>query len=88
MSLKVFRALANETRYKIIKILLENDSCLGNLSRFFNKDFSVLYRHVKELEEAGLVEVKKVGRLSIICIKNKDIIRKLVDLASQIEKQD
>ena len=85
MGLSVFKALSNEVRYKIIKILLETDSCLNDLSKIFDKDFSVLYRHVKELEKAGLVEMKREGKFYTICIKNKELVKKLLELANEIE---
>src|SRR4029450_10075965 len=60
---QVFRALADPTRREILDALFEQEGQpLGALeSRFDMSRFGVM-KHVKVLEEAGLLTTRKVGR--------------------------
>ena len=45
------KVLSNEVRVKILIELLKahkNKYCISDFSKLFNKDISVIYRHIKE----------------------------------------
>ncbi|MEM3475041.1 MAG: winged helix-turn-helix domain-containing protein, partial [Nitrososphaerota archaeon] len=58
-------------------------------------DYAATYRHVKALEEAGIVEIYEVGRSRVLSLKNQDRLMDLflktieisqLDKSSQIEQ--
>jgi len=60
----VFAALAHETRRFILVVLLSRHGKMtaGEIAKRFACAWPTTTRHLKLLEEAGLIEVKKVGR--------------------------
>lgn len=58
----IFSALADPTRFAIVEQLLENgDQTAGNLAEPFNISKPAISRHLKVLEEAGVIE-RRVDR--------------------------
>lgn len=60
-SVKLFKALADENRFKIIDLLLCNNLCVGALARVLNISKPAVSQHLKILREAGLVRGEKIG---------------------------
>jgi len=58
---RLFRAMGDETRFQIIKLLLENDLCVGALARILNISRPAVSQHLKILRSAGLVKGEKRG---------------------------
>ncbi|NJE10970.1 winged helix-turn-helix domain-containing protein [Thermococcus sp. MAR1] len=50
------RVLSDETRFKILQLLRDRPMTINELSDAIGKDRTTIYRHVKMLESAGLVE--------------------------------
>jgi DNA-binding transcriptional ArsR family regulator len=60
---KIFKALADGTRRKLIDLLKEKPRTTGDLcERFAKLDRCTVMLHIKILEEADLVVAKKAGR--------------------------
>lgn len=61
-AVRVFKAMANPTRYRIICLLIEHGemSC-RQLGEYFNLSASAMSHHYKVLENAGLVTSRKEG---------------------------
>lgn len=59
--LKVLKALSDETRLKIISLLLNNDYCVGALSRHLGISEAAVSQHLRVLRQAGLVTGEKRG---------------------------
>ncbi len=51
-----------DTRNEILSLLMVNDMCIPKMAEALDKDHSTIYRHVKKLEDAGLVEVCDEGK--------------------------
>lgn len=85
--MQVFKALSDETRYLMTKILLEEDRkmCICEFEAFFEKDSSVLYRNIKKMEEAGIVSTSKDGRKLFADIKDKEAVNDLISAVERIE---
>ena len=58
-----FKALADPTRRAIVARLAKGDATVGELGRPFRISAPAISRHLRVLEEAGLVEQEKDGRL-------------------------
>ncbi|WP_099209420.1 ArsR/SmtB family transcription factor [Thermococcus henrietii] len=50
------RVLSDETRFKILRLLRQRPMTVWELSMEIGKDRTTIYRHIKALEKAGLVE--------------------------------
>ncbi len=55
------KALADETRFSLLCLLLKHDYCVGSLSRQLGITESAVSQHLKVLREASLVNKTKRG---------------------------
>lgn len=80
------RALASEPRIKLIKELLKKEEfvCICELEDVLDKDRSVMYRHIKKIEEAELIKTKKTGKKVKCKLKNPNKIKKLFKLLKEV----
>ncbi len=80
------KVLASETRIRILCLLLKEGKnyCISDISKILDKDVSVISRHIRELEKVNLIEVKRVGKNTILCLKNPEKIKKLLEIIEQI----
>ena len=61
------KALASEVRLKILAILiLQDKTCLCELNELLDIDPSTLTYHISLLKRAGLVKVKRKGKIKIV----------------------
>ena len=58
-----FRALADPTRRAILARLANGEATAGELGKPFRVSAPAISRHLRVLEEAGLIERRKDGRL-------------------------
>ena len=58
---QLFRALGDETRLRILDLLLERSYCGRALARKLNISEAAVSQHLKVLREAGLLEGRKCG---------------------------
>ena len=60
---RTFAALADSTRRGILERLGKGDESISKLAGAFDMTLTGMKKHVGVLEEVGLVETKKVGRV-------------------------
>jgi len=70
---KLFKAISSDTRLSILELLSEEDTHISGLARELGISVPVAAKHVKVLEEAELVERKKLGNLHMIGIKISNV---------------
>ena len=63
-----FGALADPTRRGMLASLALGEKSIGELAEPFAMSFAGASKHVKDLEEAGLIMRRKVGRTHLISI--------------------
>lgn len=63
-----FHALADPTRRGMLASLALGEKSIGELAEPFDMSFAGASKHVKVLEDAGLIARRKVGRTHIIRI--------------------
>jgi DNA-binding transcriptional ArsR family regulator len=59
----IFHALSDSTRRAMLRELAEGERSIGELAQPFAMSFAGVSKHVKVLEEAGLVHRRKAGRI-------------------------
>lgn len=57
----VLKAMADETRFQILNILLEHDFCVGALAKKLSISEAAASQHLQILRKAGLVSGEKRG---------------------------
>ena len=65
----VFGALADPTRRAVLERLGEGEASIGELAQPFDMALPSLMKHVRVLEDVGLVESKKSGRVRTCRLK-------------------
>src|SRR3954449_8401151 len=68
-----FRALADPTRRGMIASLALGDKSMAELAEPFAMSFAGASKHVKVLEDAGLIARRKIGRTHLISIDAKPL---------------
>jgi DNA-binding transcriptional ArsR family regulator len=58
---QILKALSDETRFGIVKLLLSRDLCVGALAHHLRISEAAVSQHLKLLREAGLVKGEKRG---------------------------
>lgn len=66
---RVFHALGDPTRRAIVERLSEGPSSVSRLAEPLGVTLAAVVQHVQVLEESGLVETQKVGRVRTCQIK-------------------
>lgn len=78
---RVFKALCDPNRLKILDILKSGEHCACQLLEILNVSQSTLSHHMKILADAHVVEVKKVGKWSHYTLSKEAIstVKKWLD---------
>ena len=88
---KIFKALSNEQRLKLFKLIYdwqcctkgpgETISCCAAIDKAFTKacasmnlSRSTISFHLKELENAGLIKVERIGQSSSVRVNEQTIL--------------
>jgi DNA-binding transcriptional ArsR family regulator len=79
---RVFEALANEHRREIVYVLSLQPASIGRLAEMRGLSLPAIHKHIKILEEGGLVIRKKLGRTNFLAL-NRSSLRVLQDWLSQ-----
>lgn len=72
--LKLLKALADETRLKIIKFLLKGEKCVCEIFPHVRKTQSTVSIHLNNLEKTGILKSRKQGKKVFYSIKDKRIL--------------
>ncbi len=71
--IKLFKALGEETRYKIIKVLLEGEICACKIPILIERTQSNTSMQLSKLNDLDIVKFRKEGKMIIYSIKDKRI---------------
>ena len=82
----VFSALGSPTRLKIVELVSETERPLHikAVAQALKKDYATVYRHVRVLEESGLVGVYEVGRSRVLYLKNAELVTECVRIIQKM----
>ena len=83
---RIFNALGNETRVKIILLVKETKRPLHikAIAQMLGIDYAALYRHVQVLDKCGVVEIYNVGRSRVLELKNADALNQLIEITKKM----
>jgi DNA-binding transcriptional ArsR family regulator len=89
--IKLLKAMADETRLKILLYLLNGEQCACTIVPFIGKAQPTVSQHLKVLTEAGILKMRKDGVRILYRIKDDRAVRIIKVLALErmkIEKQE
>jgi DNA-binding transcriptional ArsR family regulator len=66
---RVFEALAHPKRRGIVDTLSRGPATVTELAAEHDLSLPAIHRHIRTLEDAGLIQRKKVGRTNYVAIK-------------------
>ena len=85
----LYKALACEHRIDILKALLDEEdyTCICEMEDVIDRDRSVVYRHFKTLESAGIIETRRNGRRIEARIKDRDKLERLFEISEKMKDE-
>jgi len=80
--IKLLKALGDETRMKIMQYLLNGEQCACTIVPHIGKAQPTVSQHLKVLEEAGVLAVRRQGVYLLYKIKSRQAIKilKIMDI--------
>jgi len=72
-NIKLLKALADDTRFKIIKSLLDREKCVCEIVPYVKKTQPTVSFHLSNLEDAGVLESRREGKKIFYKIKDKRV---------------
>jgi DNA-binding transcriptional ArsR family regulator len=72
---RVFDALANEHRREIIRLLALGPRSISQLAELRGLSLPAIHKHVHALEEAAMVQRRKLGRTNYLALQREPLIR-------------
>ena len=79
--LTVFKALSDETRLKVIKLLEHGDLCVCDITAALDMSQSKVSFHLGVLKNASLVKSRKEGKWMHYTINDSDYFNRLLTLS-------
>jgi len=89
-TIKILKALADNTRLKIIKFLLDGEKCVCEIFPYVHRTQSTVSIQLGKLESAGILKSRRDGQKIFYSIKNLricDILKALGSEKGQILKK-
>jgi len=74
---RVFSALADQSRRKVIELLHQRDMTILDLSPSFDMSFQALSKHIKILESAGIINKKQEGKYRVCSLNHQALSKSL-----------
>ena len=73
--LKVFKALCDETRLKIVKLLLNGEKCVCEIVPYTKRSQSTVSIQLSKLQHLGILSSRREGKSIYYRISNKKVIK-------------
>jgi ArsR family transcriptional regulator len=85
-TIKAFKALSDETRLRILNILLERECCVCEVMQALDISQTRASRNLAALYEAGFLKLRKDGLWSLYSVDRDDMNEYLADLVRAAAK--
>jgi len=84
-SLKIFKALCDETRLKIVEFLLNGEKCVCEIVPYTKRTQSTVSIQLKKLENLGILESRRDGKSVYYKLRNRKV-KKILKIIKGDEK--
>jgi ArsR family transcriptional regulator len=83
--IKAMKALSDETRLRIMNILLERECCVCEVMEVLGISQTRASRNLGLLEEAGLLKMRKIGQWALYSLDRQGMKGHLSDLVNAVQ---
>lgn len=83
--IKVFKALGNQTRFKIFQLLIDNKLCACEILKFLSISQPTLSHHMDVLSDAKIVFSEIKGKWTYYEL-NKEVFQDVINLFNKVNK--
>ena len=84
----IFKALSDETRLRIVKLLEHGELCVCDITAALDMVQPKVSFHLSTLKEAGLIKDRKQGKWIHYSLNEKDLFRRMLILSACERMQD
>lgn len=84
---EILKGLANETRLKIVCLLIENELCVCELMEVLGMNQSCISNHIKILRSLGIIEAKREGKWIFYSIPKNKMDKSTYEIIQSIMKK-
>ena len=84
----IFKALSDETRLRIIKLLEQGELCVCDITAALDMVQPKVSFHLSALKDAGLIKDRKQGKWVHYSLNEKDLFRRMLILSACERMQD
>lgn len=84
----IFKALSDETRLRIIKLLEQGELCVCDITAALDMVQPKVSFHLSALKEAGFIKDRKQGKWIHYSLNEKDLFRRMLILSACERMQD
>ncbi len=84
--LKVFKALSDETRLRILNLLLERECCVCEVMQVLGISQSRASRNLSALYDAGLLKLRRVGLWALYSIDKQALDEHYLQIVEAVRK--
>lgn len=85
-AVKAFKALSDETRLRVLNLVLERECCVCEVMQALEISQSKASRHLSALYDAGFLKLRKDGLWSLYSIDSEGMPDYLADLLEAVSK--
>ncbi len=85
-TIKAFKAFSDETRLRILNILLERECCVCEVMQALDISQTRASRNLAALHDAGFLKLKKEGLWSIYAVDREGMKGHLSDMVTAVTK--
>ena len=82
------KALADDTRQRILEILLEGEKCVGDIVDAFAMSQPTISHHLSVLRQFGLVTSRKEGQQVFYAINRDNVVKCCGRLIAMLDVQE
>ena len=82
------KALADDTRQRILEMLLEREMCVGDIVDAFDMSQPTISHHLNVLKQFGLVGSRKEGKQVFYAINRDNVVECCGRLVAKFEAQE
>jgi ArsR family transcriptional regulator, arsenate/arsenite/antimonite-responsive transcriptional repressor len=83
---EVFKALSDETRLRILNVLMTKECCVCEVMQALDISQSKASRHLSALHDAGFLKLRKDGLLSLYSLQTQENAGYMVLLLDAVRK--
>ena len=73
--LRIFKALADDTRLKILDFIFEKERCVCEIVKEINRSQSTISQQLSKLENLGVLESRREGKSVYYKLTNQKVIK-------------